>query len=60
MKSVKQYTIMKIPTKLNYEHLLQEEEYSHWGTNKSIKENIVSKVNELIEFLETTQKEAKN
>lgn len=51
---------MKIPTKLNYEHLLQEEEYSHWGTNKSIKENIVSKVNELIEFLETTQKEVKN
>jgi hypothetical protein len=32
---------------LNYKTLLSEDEYSNWGSNKVIAENLTTKINEL-------------
>lgn len=37
--------------KLELIKLLQEDEYSNWGSNKTFNENIIDKLNEIIDTL---------
>lgn len=42
--------------RLNLEELLNQDENTNWSGNKSFKENIVNKINEIIEVLNKREK----